>query len=151
MTNTVPLAEASGLSLLTELDTADIADVYNRYAEVVGERHWRHRVAQMKAAIKGNRFLSDYLHTENSIAFGLARCGDLIARYGSLPDNTEATRALYPAIGFAAQVLSMMDLATRVEAERLQKRVEGALKDPDNMRGYRLELGIATHFARRVL
>lgn len=55
----------------------------------------------------------------------------------------------YPAIGFAAQTLSMMQLGSRIEGERLCKRVQGAFKNPDDMRGFRLELSIATHFARR--
>lgn len=136
-------------SLLTELSTADIPAVYRRFASVVGEKHWRHRVGQIKAAIKGNRFLADYYHRENAIAFALERCGTLIDHFGRLPDDPAATRILYPAISFAGQVLSMMDVATPLEAERLRKRVEGALNKPDAMRGYLLELGTATHFARR--
>lgn len=124
-------------------------DVYRRFALVVGESHWRQRVRAVRATIKSNRFLSDLLHTENSIAFSLARTGDLIARYGRLPDEEVETRALFPAISFAGQVLSLMDLATPVEAERLRRRVQDTLKNPDSMRGYRLELGVATHFARR--
>jgi len=103
----------------------------------------------MKAAIKGNRFLSSYVHNENDIAFGLERCGDLIARYGGLPDTSDATRKLYPAVTFAAQTLSMMDLATPAEAERLRRRVAGSFDNPNDMRAMRLELTTATHFARR--
>ncbi len=145
----VPPSSAPTPSLLTELNTADIPAVYRRFAEVVGEKHWRHRVGQIKAAIKGNRFLANHYHQENAIAFALERCGALIAHFGRLPDDPAATRDLYPAISFAGQVLSMMDLATPLEADRLRKRVEGALNKPDAMRGYLLELGTATHFARR--
>ena len=141
-----PFANAS--SLLTELHTADIPEVYQRFVDVVGAGNWAHRVAQMKAAMKHNRFLEAYLYGENEIAFGLDRCGDLIKRFGRLP-NDAADRVLYPAISFAAQSLSMMDLATRVEGERLRKRVAGALKDPNAMRALRLELSVATHFVRR--
>jgi len=149
VTSTAIPEEPSVRSLLTEMRTIDMPDVYRRFAEVIGPKHWRDRVAKMKGAIKSNRFLSDYLRTENSIAFALDRCGDVIAHYGRLPDEEAATRALYPAIGFAGQVLSMMELATPVEAERLRKRVQDTLKNPDSMRGYLLELGVATHFARR--
>lgn len=145
----VPPSSAPAPSLLTELNTADIPAVYRRFAEVVGEKHWRHRVGQIKAAIKGNRLLANHYHQENAIAFALERCGALIAHFGRLPDDPATTRVLYPAISFAGQVLSMMDLATPLEADRLRKRVEGALNKPDAMRGYLLELGTATHFARR--
>ena len=136
-------------SLLTQMGTADIPAVYRRFADVVGARHWKHRVMQMRAAIRGNHALVHYLYNENDIAFGLQRCHDLIERYGQLPSDLEATRTLYPAISFAAQALSMMELAPRVGAERLRKRVEGALKNPNDMRALRLEFSTATHFARR--
>jgi len=139
----------SALTLKTEIGTADIPDVYRRFATLVGARHWKHRVAQIKAEIRSNRFLADYLLAENEIAFALERSGDFIERYGQLLGGVAATHPLYAAIGFAAQVLSMMDLASRVEAERLKKRVVGALKNPNHMRGLRLELTVATHFARR--
>lgn len=131
------------------MHTADVPAVYRRFADVVNARSWTHRVAQMKAAIKHNRFLDAYVRGENEIAFGLDRCGELIERYGSLPDDAATNRALYPAISFAAQSLSMMDLAGPFEAERLRKRVAGALRNPNDMRALRLELTVATHFARR--
>ncbi len=143
------LSSANLPFLLTEMHTADIPEVYKRFADVVDARNWTHRVAQMKAEIKHNRFLNAYLHRENEIAFGLDRCGDLIKRYGGLPTDVMVNRVLYPAISFAAQALSMMDLATPIEAERLSKRVAGALKNPNDMRALRLELAVATHFARR--
>jgi hypothetical protein len=101
----------------------------------------------MKAAIKHNRFLDSHLHSENEIVFGLDHCASLIKRYHGFPNNID--HALYPTIGFAAQVLSMMDLATPVEAERLGKRVAGAMHNPNDMRALRLELAVATHFVRR--
>ena len=149
LTADLPPATALVPSLLTQIGTADIPDIYRRFAHVVGAKHWKHRVTQMRAAIKGNHALTHYLHNENDIAFGLQRCNDLIERYGRLPSDLEATRTLYPAISFAAQTLSMMELAPRVGAERLRKRVEGALKNPNDMRALRLELSTATHFARR--
>ncbi|MCY0853000.1 hypothetical protein [Cupriavidus sp. D39] len=142
-------ATAPDPNLLTQIETADIPEVYQRFANVIDARRWTCRVNKMKAEIEGNPFLTDFLRHENDIAFGLERCGDLIERYGQLPRDLEAARMLYPAISFAAQTLSMMDLATHVEAERLRKRVEGALNNPKDMRALRLELIAATHFTRR--
>lgn len=136
-------------SLLTEMRTADIPATYQRFADVVGDRNWTHRAAQIRAAIKHNRFLDSYLRSENEVAFGLDDCGELIKRYCGLPNDVVSNRGLYPAISFAAQSMSMMDLATPVEAERLRKRVAGAFQNPDDMRALRLELTVATHFARR--
>ncbi|MCP5268993.1 MAG: hypothetical protein H6943_08140 [Zoogloeaceae bacterium] len=135
--------------LQIELNVADIPAVFKRFADVIGERAWTHRARQMKGAIKGNSFLASFLHEENDIAFTLDRCGLLIAKYGQLPEIGEAVRLLYPAVSFAAQTLSMMDMTTKIEAERLRSRVRGAFANPDAMRAYRLELTVATHFVRR--
>ncbi|HWS67212.1 MAG TPA: hypothetical protein VN325_30965, partial [Steroidobacteraceae bacterium] len=139
-------AAAEPPKLLTELHTHEAPDVYRRFAAVVGEQHWQRRVSQIKADIKANPFLSEYLLAENGIAFTLDRAGELFARYGGFPDTSPQTQALYPALAFAGQVLSMMVDGTR---DQLRGRVVGALKNPDDMRGFRLELGVATHFVRR--
>ena len=55
-------------SLLTEFQTTDIPATYQRFAEIVGARIWTHRVAQMKAEIRSNRFLEAYLYGESEIA-----------------------------------------------------------------------------------
>lgn len=135
--------------LQTELNVADIPAIHRRFAERIGARAWTHRVHQIKDEMKGNSFLTEYLYAENDIAFALDRCGKMIAKYGRLPDTPEATRLLYSGISLAAQTLSMMEIATSLEAERLRKRVQGAFANPDDMRAYRLELTIATHFTRR--
>ena len=80
-----PFANAS--SLLTELHTADIPEVYQRFVDVVGAGNWAHRVAQMKAAMKHNRFLEAYLYGENEIAFGLDRSVTLMCeKWDSIRD-----------------------------------------------------------------
>jgi hypothetical protein len=56
---------------------------------------------------------------------------------------------LYPAASFAAQVLSFIDASPKPLAEQFRRRVHGAFKNPDDMRGLRLELMAATHFLRR--
>ncbi len=149
MTENREPATAGGPTLLTQLGTADAPDVYRRFDRLVGERAWNHRAAQIKAEIRGNPFLAAYLHAENEIAFGLERVGDVIRRYGQLPHDLSRARPLHSAISFAAQVLSMSELVSRVESSRFKKRVIGALKNPDDMRALRLELAVATHFARR--
>ena len=135
--------------LRTELDTAEIPELYLRFANVIDDKHWKNRVSLLKSAIRGNRFLKDYLHAENSIAFALDRCRDIVAKNGDIAQAETDNQELYPTIGFVVQVLSMMDISSRVEAERIRRRVHGALNNPDDMRALRLELIAATHFARR--
>jgi hypothetical protein len=67
--------------LPTELHARDIPHIYDSFAEVVGERHWRQRVSLLRQEIRGNRFLAQ-LHTkENAIAFQLEHLAHLRERY----------------------------------------------------------------------
>lgn len=135
--------------LTTDVQTHEIPNIYRRFAEIVGDSHWTKCVSQCKEAIRGNDFLREYMEQEYEIAYQLSRLGDLIGRYGALPIDQYEQRSLYPASSFATQILSLMDASTKVEAEKLRRRVHGALKNPADMRGLRLELSAATHFVRR--
>jgi hypothetical protein len=130
-----------------QLHTGEIADIYARFARIVGVAHWKKRVAKCKEAIKGNEFLREYLLEENAIAFQLAHLDDIVTRHCGI--TAEALRPVYPAAAFAAQVLSLMDASPQQETDRLCARVRGAFKNPPDMRGLRLELVAATHFLRR--
>jgi hypothetical protein len=136
--------------LALDVQTAQIPDIYRRFAAVIGESHWRHRVQKCRQEIKGNVFLREYLMRENDIAFQLDRLSELIKPFGCV-QMTQAVEnpALYPAGSFAAQTLSLMDSATKDVAERFRRRIHGAFKNPADMRGLQLELAAATHFARR--
>ena len=135
--------------LLTELSTARIPHVYKQFAAVVGESHWRSRVVQLKQEIRGNRFLAKHLQHENALAYQFEHLRELTAKFGTFPSWETNNHAIYPAASFAAQVLSIMEVSSRQFAEQLRRRVHGAFKNPGDMRGLRLELSAATHFARR--
>lgn len=133
----------------TELHTAEIPELYKRFASLVGDRYWRRRVAQLRAEARGSRFLGKHLHDENAIAFQLERYRELTESYGQVPLSECNRRELYPAASFAAQVVSIVDATPTDHGARLIRRVQGALGNPDDMRAIRLELATATHFARR--
>ena len=135
--------------LLTELSTARIPQIYKQFTAIVGESHWRNRVVQLKQEIRGNRFLAQHLQHENALAYQFEHLRELTAKFGSIPSWETNNHAIYPAASFAAQVLSIMEVSSRQFAEQLKRRVHGAFKNPDDMRGLRLELSAATHFARR--
>ena len=54
-------------------------------------------------------------------------------------------------MAFSAQILSIAEASGSAQRTQLVRRVHGALKNPDDMRGLRLELTAATHFLRRGL
>lgn len=135
----------------TEIQTAVIPEVYKRFTDVVGDKHWKNRVAQLKQNIKANRFLDDYIRSENSIAFQLDHLRELTLKFETVPSWEVNNRAIYPAAAFAAQVLSIIDVSPKQFAQQLIRRIHGALKKPDEMRALRLELRAAAHFAKRGL
>lgn len=135
--------------LAVQLNTADIPHIFSRFRDVVGEKHWLKRVSLINAEIRGHRFLKSYLIEENAIAFGLAGCSNLVCRYGNFPVEATRDRAIYPAISLAAQVLSVIDHSSHQQAKRLIRRIHGAFQNPDEMRAFRFEMMVATHFVRR--
>jgi hypothetical protein len=137
--------------ILTEIETAQIPEVYRRFAGVVGDSHWKKRVALLRQETKGKRFLAGYIQQENPIAFQLEHLRELATRFGTIPSWEINNRAFYPAASFAAQVLSIIDASPKGLADQFKRQIHGAFKNPDDMRGLRLELSIATHFARRGL
>jgi hypothetical protein len=136
--------------LATEMITWDIPALYQRFEREIGAKYWRNRVAQCKAEIRGNDLLANYLLGENSIAFQLDRLAELNEQYGlAVPINLIENRAIYPAVTFARQIVSLIDALPPDDAERIRRRVHGAFRNPDDMRGLLLELSTATHFLRR--
>lgn len=135
--------------LKVELHTAEIPEVFSQFRELIDEPHWLKRTNAIKAEVRGNRFLKEHLLKENEMAFALATCTHLVRRYGTIPSNSNEIRPLYPAISFAAQVLSIVGSSSHEQARRFVRRIQGAFRNPDDMRAIRLEMTAATHFVRR--
>lgn len=134
-----------------ELHTGDMPSVFERFSDLIGDQHWKKRVDLLKAEIKGNRLLKEYLIQENAIAFSLQTSTELTKKFGRFPVHQLDCSPLYPCMAFAAQILSIAEASESAQRAQLVRRVHGALKNPDDMRGLRLELTAATHFLRRGL
>ena len=135
--------------LTTELHLDRIPALYRRFADEIGEGHWKKVAANLRQEIKGNEFLGSFLEREFAVVLQLEQMREHLARHGRLPAQPTELRPLYPAAAFMAQVLSLLDSWPRGHAEKLCRRVYGALKNPADLRGLQLEFTVATHFARR--
>lgn len=133
----------------TQMEAGDIPAVYRRFSTAIGESHWQGSVARQEAAIRANRFLERYLRNEYDIASQLEMLRRLKARFGIVPLEVCNDLRIYPAMGFAAQALEVMDRSTPKQARTFVKRVRTAIADVGNMHGLRLELQAASHFTRR--
>jgi hypothetical protein len=89
------------------------------------------------------------LYQENSIALQFENLRTLIAKFGVIPQSEINNKFNYPALGFSSQILSIIDTSSRAFNEKFIGRVQGAFRNPIDMRALRLELSAATHFARR--
>lgn len=135
--------------LATEMTTAQMPTVYRRLATAIGSDQWQGAVARQEAAIRSNWFLRDYLHAEYAIAYQLERLRVLVAAHGDIPWEVCNDQSIFPALGFAAQVLGVLNRCTAKQARTFVKRVRTAFSSAENMHGLRLELQAATHFTRR--
>lgn len=134
----------------TALYLGDVPALYRQFAELVGPHHWTKRVEQCHAEIAGNEHLRRHLESDNDVAFALVHLAKIVDRYGQrAPVHHFEHASLYPAITLMAQVLSLYHIHPPEEAARLVRRVHGAFKNPDDMRGLRLELTCAAHFTLR--
>jgi hypothetical protein len=134
----------------TELYLSDSAAFYRLFADLIGAKHWHDRVTQCKAEIAGNEQLRQHLERENEIAFGLVQLEALVERFGHhVPSENLERASLLPMVALMAQIMSLYDSLAPDEADRLVGRVRGGFKNPDDMRGLRLELTTASHFTRK--
>lgn len=134
----------------TELYLSDSSIFYKRFADLVGAKNWHDRVSQCKAEIAGNEQLRQHLERENEVAFGLVQLEAMIERFGHhVPSDLLERAGLLPVIALMAQIMSLCDSLSRGQADRLVGRVRGAFRNPDDMRGLRLELTTASHFTRK--
>lgn len=133
----------------TALNTTQIPHIYSEFADLVGDNHWRKHAQKIQAEIKGFPFLSRHLTNENEITLQLEGLRKLQERYGIARNWPEVGQQFYSAVAFAVQVISITKSLNHKMQKSLIRRVHGALKNPDDMRGMRLELSMATHFAHR--
>lgn len=83
--------------LMTEISTEKIPDIYQRFARVIDERHWKKRVVALKQEMKGNRFLHRHIHAENAVVFQLEHLRELHVKHRVIPPREAANEAIYPA------------------------------------------------------
>lgn len=135
--------------LATEMSASQVPTLYRRLATAIGPEHWQGTVARQNAAIRSNPFLSEYLQSEYSIAYQLEKLRIMAASQGEVPLLACNDQSIFPAVGFTAQVLGVLNLCTKKQASTFVKRVRTAFSSAENMHGLRLELQAATHFTRR--
>ena len=130
----------------THIHTNEIGDIYRRFADTIGDKCWRARVRTIKESYRYKPLVQKYYEDEHKIAFQLSRIHDLQQRYGAVSHYIANDSSIYPAAGFAAQILSLIESASKDEASKIRSRVRGAFQQTGGIRGMQLELQVASHF-----
>ncbi|MBD9358975.1 hypothetical protein [Methylomonas fluvii] len=136
------------MHLKASIHDYELDDLFRKFRDIIGDRHWRRRVKKLNEEILGNQFLRDYHHQENEIAYQLSCCSDLLLHYGRLPVGQMDLFPIYPAMAFASHCLSMLESMEATNRTRTIGRIQGAFQNPEDMRALQLEFTVALHFTK---
>ena len=132
----------------TSIHDYEIDQLFRRFRHIIGESNWRQRVKKIEEEIRGNKFLRHYHLQENDIAYQLNRCSDLERQYGAMPIGRMDLSPVYPALAFVSHCLSTLERMDATNRTRTIGRIQGAFRNPEDMRALQLEFTAGLHFAK---
>lgn len=133
----------------TSIHDYEIDQLFRRFRHLIGDSNWRQRVKKLDEEIRGNKFLRHHHLLENDIAYQFCHCSDLERQYGALPVGQFDLSPVYPALAFASHCLSTLDRMDVNNCTRAIGRIQGAFRNPEDMRALQLEFTAGLHFAKR--
>jgi hypothetical protein len=131
--------------MITDIYQDDFPQIYQDLVAHFPDKPWLRRVKGLKYQVKANPMSREWLWLVNQVAYGLA---EFDAR-GTDPVDFRSWEAVKHAMVFAAQVLAIVKVESADRARKLISRVDGALRNPDDMRGIMFELSLATGLYRK--
>lgn len=135
--------------LETDVYLPEFTKLFLRFKQVIGDEFWLKRVQSINVEICGYPYLKEYLIVENSIAYDLTLCSELIKKYGIIPRRQRQNKSLFPTIKFIVQVLSFIDSSSVTQRPAFIRRIQSSFRNPDDLRGLLFEFTVATHFIKR--
>lgn len=136
------------MTIATEIHTNDIPMVYERFSKLIGERRWIAQERKLKQQLRGRKYLEDAYQRDYQIVYELVKCARNKGRDGRLPRGITTDSSIYAGLAFASQILAILDGLLKPQRDEIVNRVRGAIANAEDMRALRLELLVATHFAR---
>lgn len=128
----------------TNLQDHEFPELYRRLLTLFPDKPWLKRVKLLQHQVNENPISRSWLWKVNVVAYGLASFDS----HGLEQVEIESWEAVKQAMIFTCQILDIYDTAPPDSARMLCGRIRGALGNPDDMRGMRFELGMATHLSR---
>jgi len=130
--------------MITEVLMDDFPRIYSDLINHFDRKPWMKRVEDLQYQVKANLLMEDWIRRVNQIAYGLVE----FERFGLGAAYGPHWESVKHAMAFAAQVLAILDISTPENARKAIRRVDGALRKPDTMRGIAFEFSLATHLSR---
>lgn len=137
------------MQIKTSIHDHEIKDIFIQFRNLIPESNWINRVRKLNEEARGNKFLEQYHFEDNAIVYQFNACSELINKFGALPIGEIDLSYIYPAIAFACHALSITDLMEISNKKSMQKRIAGALRNPEDMRALQLEFTAAHHFSKK--
>ncbi|QAY83360.1 hypothetical protein [Pseudomonas arsenicoxydans] len=129
----------------TDLRDHEFPELYRRFLTLFPDKPWLKRVANLQHQVNENPISKFWLWQVNVVAYGLAA----FDTHGLEQVEIESWDAVKQAMIFICQILDIHDTAPPDNARMFRGRIRGAISNPDDMRGIRFELGMATHLFRQ--
>ena len=130
--------------MLTNLLVNDFPSVYAALVEALPHKPWLRRTETLDQHARSTPLQHALARKNNDISYSLS----LFDQYGlglmDTPDEPEMIVALCT----MAQALALAKVSDERARSKLLKRLEGAFRNPDDMRALRMELHTATHLHR---
>jgi hypothetical protein len=136
----------------TEIFGSQFPVVFDRFETLVGKRLWQKRATAIRAEVRGNPYLREWLLQENRLAMVLDRYSAHKQEKSVSPTINIVDSQEYEAVSFVSQSLAMLDSVDSVDsatANSLLGRVKGCFQNPSDLQGLAFEILTATHLQRR--
>jgi hypothetical protein len=133
----------------TEIFGSQFPVVFDRFETLIGKRLWQKRATAIRAEVRGNPYLKEWLLQENRLAMVLDRYSAHKQEKSVSPTINIVDSQEYEAVSFVSQSLVMLDSVDSATASALLGRVKGCFQNPSDLQGLAFEILTATHLKRR--
>ena len=137
------------MQITTELSTAALKDVFDRFEELVGQKTWCRVARERREELKRNRYLEEYFHQEYSDAFALERISERKKKNLDYAVSVN-TASEYQVFTLMTQFLNLYSAAAQPTKKALLGQIKAAFSKTNDLRALDLELAIATHISRKM-
>ena len=137
------------MRFVTSSSDVALGRAFDVFRELIPEKCWVRRVANIHSEARGNPFLREMLREENEIAIALNEASQA-RKSGSLFPFDISTSGGYAAATLVFHVSMLLPSLSITGKQRLRRRIEGAIANsPEDICALCHEFALATHFTKR--